>query len=525
MALEIRSPPQPPVFNSFFAHFGRFVMPEKKPVFSAELAAFLAEKDFAYGPEPELYGGLSGFYSYGTMGKRLKNNLEAVIRRVFNQNGFFEIEYPIVAPSVVWKASGHLDHFNDPIVLCSKCKSSFRADKLLEENGVVNAGHLADAEMLARIKDQNITCPNCKGRFNLEIQRQSLMMRTTVGADTEAYNRPETATTTYLPFKRYHNFFRGKFPFSVFQIGKAFRNEISPRQHMLRMREFTQAEAQVFVDPLLKNEWPAFESVKGELLPLWTEALQKANALPSNVALSDAVAKKLLKSKAYAWSLWLAFSVFVAFGIPREKMRLRQHHSDEKAFYADDAWDLEIELTSFGWTECCGIHDRTDYDLKKHAEFSKQKLVGKRLDNSEFVPHVLEIAFGVDRPFFALCDLSYDKRDNDEQRITLHLPSSLAPIQVAVFALMARDGLDAFARNLHDRLQKSFLTFYDESGSIGRRYARMDSVGTPYCITVDYDSLKNHDATVRERDSMKQERVKVADLEAYLRKRMAEAAL
>jgi glycyl-tRNA synthetase len=255
-------------------------------------------------------------------------------------------------------------------------------------------------------------------------------------------------------------------------------------------------------------------------LPLWTESQQKENKTPGILSLSQAMGQRIFRNKAYAWSVGLAYSIFKAFGIPENKMRLRQHWTDEKAFCADDAWDLEIELASFGWTEMCGVHDRTDYDLNKHAEYSKQKLTAKRLDHSEFTPHVLEIAFGIDRPFFALCDLSYEKREDDEQRINLRLPARLAPIQVAIFALMARDGLDTLARKIHDDLQKKFLTYYDESGSIGRRYSRMDSVGTPYCLTVDYESKEDHAVTLRERDTMKQERVKIADLADYLQKKL-----
>lgn len=478
-----------------------------------ELTAFLSEKDFAYGPEPELYGGIAGFYTYGPMGKRLKNNLENAIRKVFNRHGFFEVEYPIIAPAAVWKASGHLDGFNDPVINCSKCKSSFRADKLLEElAGMENAGQLKDDQLVKAFKEKDIKCPSCKGRFELEIKRHSLMMKTTIGHSTEAYNRPETATTTYLPFKHYLNFFRSKLPFTVFQIGKAFRNEISPRQHVLRSREFTQAESQLFLSPEMKNNWPKFKQSENDSLLLWTAELQEKNKAPQNFSLKEALQKKVFQNQAYAWSVWLAHQIFLAMGIPNQKIRLRQHAADEKAFYAADAWDLEIQLNSYGWTECCGIHDRTDYDLKKHAEHSKQKLTAKNEQNEDFTPHVIEIAFGVDRPFFALCDLFYDKRKEDEQRIVMHFPANMAPIQVAVFPLMAKDQLDEKALALYRELEKHFLVYYDESGSIGKRYARMDSVGTPYCLTIDYESLDKNDATIRERDSMKQERVSLNEL-------------
>jgi len=493
-------------------------MANNKKDFQFELAKYLSEKDFVYGPEPELYTPVAGFYSYGLVGKAMKNNVENAIRKVFTQNGFFEMEFPLVTPEIVWKASGHLDGFNDPVIICSKCKASFRADKLIEEQAGISADSFKDDKLIETIKEKNIACPSCKGRLNLEIQRHSLMMKTIIGKDTIAYNRPETATTTYLPFKHYVNFFRGKLPFTVFQIGKAFRNEISPRQHLLRQREFVQAEAQMFINEELKNKFPLFEEVKDEKLPLWTEALQKANKNPQEITIGEAISKKVLKNQAYAWSISLAYKLFTALGIPKEKMRLRQHHSDEKAFYADDAWDLEIELNSFGWTECCGIHDRTTYDLTQHAKFSKQDLNVRLEDGRVIVPHVIEIAFGVDRPFYALLDLAFSRRDIDAQRTVLSLPNKIAPIQIVVFPLIKKDGLPEKAKEVLLAI-KEFRTYYDESGSIGKRYSRLDAIGVPYCITIDHDTLKDNAVTVRERDSLKQDRIKIAELAELLRKR------
>ncbi len=490
---------------------------KEKSNFQLELAKYLSEKDFVYGPEPELYTPVAGFYSYGLVGKAMKNNLENTIRRVFTQNNFYEVEFPLVTPEIVWEASGHLKGFNDPVLLCSKCKASFRADKLIEEATGIAADSFSNEKLIETIKEHEITCPTCKGRFNLDIQRQSLMMKTIIGRDTVAYNRPETATTTYLPFKHYVTFFRGKLPFTVFQIGKAFRNEISPRQHLLRQREFVQAEAQMFLSEELKQNFPQFEEEKNSTLPFWTEALQKANKDPQEMSLDDAIKNKVLKNKAYAWSILLAHKVFSAIGIPREKMRLRQHHADEKAFYADDAWDLEIELNSFGWTECCGIHDRTTYDLTQHAKFSKQELNVRLEDGKVIVPHVIEIAFGVDRPFYALLDLAFFRRDNDAQRTVLSLPARIAPIQVGIFPLIKKDGLPEKAKEILTAL-KSFRTYYDESGSIGKRYSRLDAIGVPFCITIDHETLKDNCVTVRERDSLKQERVKISDLATTLAK-------
>lgn len=487
----------------------------QKKDFQLELAKYLSEKDFVYGPEPELYSPVAGFYSYGLVGKAMKNKLENTIRMVFTINGFFEMEFPLITPEIIWKASGHLDGFNDPVIVCSKCKASFRADKLIEEQTGVAADHMKDPELIETIKTKNVTCPNCKGRLNLEISRHSLMMKTTIGRDTIAYNRPETATTTYLPFKHYVNFFRGKLPFTVFQIGKAFRNEISPRQHLLRQREFTQAESQMFLDKELKQNFAPFDDVKKIELPLWTESMQKSEKKWGFTTLEKAMAEKALKNKAYAWNLWLSYEIMTSMGIPKTKIRFRQHHSDERAFYSDDTWDLEVELNSFGWTEMVGISDRTNYDLGQHSKFSKQDLTVRSEDGKTFTPDVIEIAFGVDRPFYALLDLAFSRREADAQRTVLSLPPKIAPIEVGVFPLIKKDGLPQKAKEVLAAL-KNFRTYYDEAGSIGKRYSRLDAIGVPFCITIDHDSLKDNAVTIRERDSLKQIRCKISELDAKL---------
>jgi len=497
---------------------------DKKKDFQNELAKYLAEKDFVYGPEPELYTPVAGFYSYGLIGKAMKNKVENVIREVFTQNGFYEVEYPIVTPEIIWKASGHIEGFNDPVIICSKCKASFRADKLIEEQTDLRTDHMKDDELIKTIKEKEITCSSCKGRLTLEINRHSLMMKTTIGRDTVAYNRPETATTTYLPFKHYVNFFRGKLPFTVFQIGKAFRNEISPRQHLLRQREFTQAEAQIFLSKEQKQNFELFKRDAEQTILLWTEELQKANKEPEEITLKNTIAKKYLKNQAYAWSLLLAQQMFLSIGIPKKKMRFRQHHTDEKAFYADDAWDLEIELNSFGWTECCGIHDRTTYDLTQHAKYSKTELTVRSEDGKTFTPEVIEIAFGVDRPFYALLDIAFFRRETDAQRTVLSIPPKMAPIEIGVLPLLKKDGLPEKGKEVLIAL-KGFRTYYDEAGSIGKRYSRLDAIGVPYCITIDHDSLKDNTVTIRERDTLKQVRIKINELAPKLRKAMKEGKL
>ena len=483
-----------------------------------ELLAYISDKGFIWGPAPEIYEGMAGFYTYGPLGKLLKNNVENSIRKVFVKHDMFEVECPTIMERKVWEASGHLGGFTDPLIKCTKCKSNFRVDKLIEEhNPDLVVGVTKDEDLLRILKEANLKCPICKGAFGDEIMAHSLMMKTTVGVDTEAYNRPETATTTYLPFLRYNEFFRGKYPFGVFQIGKAYRNEISPRQNVLRGREFTQAEAQIFIFPEQKNN-EMFDKAKDAKLPLWTEEMQKGRKEPETIKLGDAVEKKLIKTKSYAFTLNLAWELYQEMGIPVERIRFRQHHSDEKAFYADDAWDLEVNLKSYGWYEMCGIHDRTTYDLKQHEKFSGKELQARDENNVKQTPHILEIAFGTDRPTFALLDIFYEKKEKEEGKTVFRLPYHLAPLKVAVLPLMNKKGMPELAREVYEMLGDEFQCIYDKSAAIGKRYLRNDERGTPYCITIDFDSLENKDVTIRDRDTTEQKRVKIEELTETLKK-------
>jgi glycyl-tRNA synthetase len=475
----------------------------------------MQSKGFVYGPFPEIYGGVSGFYAYGPLGKLLKNKVENSIRNIFFSNGFRELECPTVLPDVVWEASGHLNTFSDKTVECSKCKSIYRVDKLIEEKTDHETTSMSDDDCLKILKKEKISCPACKSPFNNEIKNYSLMMKTEVAGKPFSF-RPETATVTYLPFKRLNEYFR-KLPFAVFQIGKAYRNEISPRQHLLRLREFTQAESQLFVDPKEKNNWEKFEKIKKERLPLYTNKHQNEKSDHNWISLNDAVKNKLIKSKAYAWCLYLAYSQYISMGIPKEKIRIRQHLENERAFYADDAWDIELKLNSFGWTECCGVHDRTNYDLTKHQEQSKQSLEAVRDNGEKYVPHILEIAFGTDRPVFALMDIFYEKKEAEDGKTMFKVPYHIAPIDVAIFPLMKRDGMPEYAEKIKTLLEKDFIVDYDESGSIGKRYLRAAEAGTPYAITIDYDSLKANDLTIRDRDTERQIRVPEKELKETLK--------
>ena len=465
-----------------------------------ELGVFAASKGFIYGPEPEIYNGLAGFYTYGPLGKRLKNNVEEAIRKTFLEHEMWEVECPTIMPSEVWEASGHLGGFSDLVIDCSKCKASFRVDKLIEDNfGVVKA-----KDKLKFLKGKNFRCPSCSSIFIWKLKKHELMMKTVVGMDIEAYNRPETATTTYLPFNRYVSFFRDKLPFGVFQIGKAYRNELSPRQNVFRGREFTQAEGQIFLLKDYKHGFEKFKKVKNKKLPLFAHNMKKVQ----DVKLSDALKKKYIKSEAYGWCLYLAYELFLNMGISKEFIRLRQHGHDEKAFYAEDAWDIEVEMKSLGWVEMCGVHDRSDYDLKQHEEYSKKKL----RFNKERV-HILEVAFGTDRPCLALLDRAYED-DKKRGNIVLKLDAKMAPVQVGVFPLVNK--LKKESHKLYLDLKKEFLCVFDSGGSVGRRYARADEIGIPFCVTFDFDSLKDKKVTVRDIRNTKQVRVKIKDLGSVL---------
>ncbi len=487
--------------------------------FMKQFSAFLHQKGFVWGPSPEIYGGLAGFYTYGPLGKLLKNHVESAIREVFHKNEFWEVECPTVMQRIVWEASGHLGGFTDPLIKCTKCKGDFRVDVLIGDaiGNDIPVGKMSDVELLKLIDEKDIKCPNCKSPLERKILKHNLMMKTTIGTDVEAYNRPETATTTYLPFPNYVNYFREKLPFAVFQIGKAYRNEISPRQHILRMREFTQAEGQIFLFPGQKNEFEKYEKTKNKKLPLWPHKSWSMNKPLEEISLKDAVESGMLKNKAYAWSLHLAYELFTNMGIPKDRLRLRQHDPDEKAFYADDAWDLEVKLNSFGWFECCGIHDRTDYDLKQHEKFSGEKLQARDANNVVMTPHILEIAFGTDRPTYALLDIFYEYKEKEDGKSKFNIPYKLSPVKVAIFPLMKKDGLAEKAEEVHEMLAKHFQCKYDEAGSIGRRYLREDEAGTAFCVTIDYDSLNKEDSTladvtIRDRDSAKQARVRITEL-------------
>ena len=457
-------------------------------------------RGFIWGPSPNIYhGGVSGFYDWGPLGKLLKNKVESIIRKTFSFYNFWEVECPTIMPRIVWEASGHYENFTDPIIKCLKCNAIYRADNLIKElfPKEKTAG-LNEKELTKIIEKKKIKCPKCESVLS-DVQSYNLMMKTSVG-NQEAFLRPETATTTYLLYPEYYRFFRTKLPFGVFQIGKAYRNEISPRQHVLRTREFTQAEAQLFILPEQENNFENFKEVENEELPL-----MPFNKPQKSMSLKQAISNKIIKKQAYGFCLYIAYQIAKQL-FEEKQIRLRQHNPKEMSHYADDAWDLEIKTERFGWFEICGIHDRTDYDLKRHAEFARIKL--------EKPANILEIAFGLERPTYCLLENAFRE---DKIRSWLHFPLNLAPIDIAIFPLVKKDKLPEKAKQVFAQVEKEFIAMYDE-GFIGKLYRRMDEIGTSLCCTIDHQTLKDNTVTLREISTMQQIRVKIEDLNDIIKK-------
>jgi len=482
----------------------------------------LIRRKFIWGPSPEIYGGLAGFYSYAPSGMALKNNILNLFRRELQYFGFGEVECPTIMPEIVWRASGHLERFIDPVLRCKKCNTLYRADKFLQEllPDLMIDG-LSFQAMEDLIKKHNLACPNCGNTFT-KIEEYNLMLKTQVGNNVTAYLRPETATTTYLLFNRLNQDARRQYPIKICQFGKAYRNEISPRQGVLRMRAFDQLELQLFIGKQQEMEFEDYEEIKDKILPLLDWKLQEKNIdKPEKISLKTAINTKILKKPAYAYCLYITYYLTRILGFPEEVIRLRQHSINERAHYADDAWDLEIKTKQFGWVEICGVHDRTNYDLRRHGEFSKQNFNINMSSDSETkeIPQILEIAFGIDRIIYTLLETNFNV---EEGRINLKLNPNLAPNIVAVFPLVKnKENIRKLALSVHrDLLENRINSFYDASGSIGKRYRRQDEIGTMYCVTIDYDSLEDNSVTLRFRDTMKQDRVNINELVEIIRNKL-----
>ena len=466
-----------------------------------------------------IYGGIAGFYDYAHLGCALKRKWENLWRHFFIglSDNFYEIETCVMMPEDVFNASGHLKSFVDPVVKCSKCKTIFRADHIIESVLKKDYEGFSPEELMKIIKEHNIVCPKCGGKFE-EAGVLNMMFPLDVGTGKETrkvYLLPETAQGAYLNFKQEFECLRKKLPLGLAIIGKAFRNEISPRNVLIRMREFTQAELQIFFNPKKINEHHDFESVKDFKLRLFPVANREKNKI-IEISCEDAVNKfGLPRFYVYYMAKIQEFYTKV-LGLSKDIFRFKELSEEERAFYNKYHWDIELFLESLGgFKEVAGIHYRTDHDLHGHQKVSGESME-VNIDNETFVPHVLELSFGVDRNIYVLFELALKE---EEERIVLLFPRLVSPYDAAVFPLVSKDRLPEKAKEVFRFLKESgFSVFYDETGSIGRRYRRIDEIGVPAGITIDYESLENETVTIRDRDSMKQIRVSISELPSVLRR-------
>ncbi len=443
-----------------------------------KIVALCKGRGFVY-PGSEIYGGLANTWDYGPLGAALKNNIKAAWLKKFVQENKYNVglDSAILMNPQTWVASGHLGGFSDPLMDCRECKTRHRADNLIEDFDGTNVAGWSNEQMTDYIKEKAIPCPNC-GKHNFtDIRQFNLMFKTFQGvtedSKNELYLRPETAQGIFVNFANIQRTSRKKVPFGVAQIGKSFRNEITPGNFIFRVREFEQMELEFFCKPGTDLEW----------FDYWRSFCRN----------------------------WL-----YSLNIKPANLRLRDHSAEELCFYSKATTDFEY-LFPFGWGELWGVADRTDYDLTQHINTS-----GKSLEyfdpqtNEKYVPYVIEPSLGVERLFLAIMTEAYDEEVIDEKdtRVVLRFHPALAPVKAAVLPLSKK--LGEGAEKVYDMLAKNFMTEYDDTGSIGKRYRRQDEIGTPFCITFDFDSLEDNCVTVRDRDTMAQERVAINNLVAYI---------
>lgn len=449
------------------------------------IVALAKGRGFVY-PGSEIYGGLANSWDYGPLGVELKNNVKKAWWKKFVQECPHNVglDSAILMNPETWVASGHLSGFSDPLMDCKSCKTRHRADKLIEdyvaENGLSdNPAAMSDEEMMSYIKEKGIGCPHCGSKDFTDIRKFNLMFKTFQGVTEDSsstlYLRPETAQGIFVNFKNIARTSRKKIPFGVAQIGKSFRNEITPGNFIFRIREFEQMELEFFCKPGTDLEWFEF----------WRGYCKK----------------------------WL-----LDLGIDEESLRLRDHDKDELCFYSKATTDFEF-MFPFGWGELWGVADRTDYDLTQHSNHSGEAM--EYFDpetNEKYIPYVIEPSLGADRVLLAFLCNAYDEEEDEkgDKRVVMRFHPALAPFKAAVLPLSKK--LSAEATEVYSELSKYFSVDYDETGSIGKRYRREDEIGTPICITYDFDSLEDKCVTVRDRDTMEQKRIPIRDLKDYIEK-------
>ena len=457
-----------------------------------KIVALCKNRGFVY-PGSEIYGGLANSWDYGPLGVELKNNVKRAWWQKFVQENPYNVglDSAILMNPQVWVASGHVTTFNDPLIDCKSCKMRHRADKLIEgwlaENPMpdVNVEAMTNDEMVAFIRAQQIPCPGCGKSDFTDIRKFNLMFKTHQGVteDTaaEVYLRPETAQGIFVNFKNIQRTTRRKIPFGVCQIGKSFRNEITPGNFIFRIREFEQMELEFFCEPGTDLEW--FQYWRGFCRD------------------------------------WL-----ISLGIKEDEMRLRDHDPAELAFYSKGTTDIEF-LFPFGWGELWGIADRTDYDLGRHQETSGQDLTYFDDEKNErYLPYVIEPSLGADRVVLAFLCAAYDEEnigteEKPDMRTVLHFHPALAPVKIGVLPLSKK--LNEGAEKIFAQLSKKYNCEFDDRGNIGKRYRRQDEIGTPFCVTYDFESENDGAVTVRDRDTMEQERIKIEELDAYFAQKFA----
>jgi glycyl-tRNA synthetase len=486
--------------------------PPAKPATYEEVMNLAARRGYFFRAADSYPNVPAGFWDYGPLGVLFRNRyVDLWRRRLVKADEMVEIDTVQILPRAVFVASGHLASFSDPIVECSNCHAIYRTDKLIEEKTKhpVPEG-LQDAEFDTLLGENRIVCSNCK-RALTGTRRFNMMFRVGIGPlGEEAYLRPETCQGIFVDAPFLFKTQRIKLPKGFAQLGKSFRNEIAPRQGILRQREFYQAEIEVLFNPA-KVDLAKFDVALGYALNI---AEGESEHVP--VKVSDAIAAGKVPNKLIGYYLYLIQSFYESAGLPASAIRLRKLGDKEKAFYSAVAFDLEVK-TSVGWLELVACNYRTDYDFKRHAEVSKSDYSVED-EGAKVVPHVFELSMGIDRSLYALMESAYR---TEEGRTYLALRPGLAPIQVGVFPLVSKDGLPEKASEIYAGLRFEMEATYDEGGSIGRRYARSDEAGVPFCVTVDRETLEQGTVTVRVRDSKQQEKVKVSELSGWLRARLS----
>ncbi|MBI1969109.1 glycine--tRNA ligase [Candidatus Woesearchaeota archaeon] len=478
-----------------------------------EMTVFCKKKGFVY-QTGELYGGLSGFYDYGHLGVELKNNIKALLWKHFVQDreDVVGIDGSIITHPKVWQASGHVECFTDILLECKQCHTRFRADHIIEEKLKIHAEGLKPEDINKIVQQNKLQCEKCKGELT-GANPFHLMLETNIGPVTgnTAYLRPETAQLIFTNFKLVQEHARMKLPFGIAQQGKAFRNEISPRDFLFRMREFEQFEIEFFTHPKKTNDCPFFSEVENIKVTVLLEKDKEHKSL----TLGD-LTKKSLTNRWHLYWLGKFYQFFLEYGIQPGHLRLRQHSKSELAHYAKACFDIEYQFP-FGWKEIHGNADRGQFDLEQHQKFSKQDMqYFDQEGNEKVLPAVAaEPSQGIERAFLAFLFDAYEY-SKERENIVLHVHPKLAPMKVGVFPLINK--LDKEALTVFQMLKKEFPCQFDRSGSIGRRYARADEIGIPYCITVDFDSAKGKDVTLRDRETTKQKRIKSAQLAGTIKK-------